>query len=118
MSKLLKKFLLFTFVNINLLASEKLVSIGELVVSIPEGHEYQTDIRTSAPSPSRVCFNNFLQNRVSRISVTENGPSVFQQLNDLGYYTEIRLGRRDSSTLGRDDQSFSMFSLHDVIINL
>ena len=86
------------------------MSIGDLVVSIPSGHEYQTEISTGNPSPSRVCFNNFLQNRVSEISVTSNGPSVFQQLSDLGYYTEIRLGSRDASTVGSDEQSFSMFS--------
>jgi len=111
MDKLIKKILLFTILNFNLFAGESLVSIGDLIINLPDGHSFQQAIKTGTPSQNRQCFNTFIVEEVSKISFPQSQKTVFEQLNELGYFTEIRLGQRSSSQIDNERFSFAMRDL-------
>ncbi len=113
MEKLLKKLILFTLLNFNLFAGETLTSVGGVIINLPSGHSFQKAIEVGDAPKNRQCFEEFITGKVSKISFPKSKRTVFEQISDLGYFPEIRLGKRGSSEVSGDRFSFSMRDLGD-----
>ena len=111
MSKVTKKLILFIILNFNLFAGDTLMSVGGLVINLPSGHSFQQVVTTGEAPKNRQCFEDFITNKVSKISFPNSRKTVFEQVSELGFFPEIRLGQRSSSQVTSDRFSFSMRDL-------
>ena len=109
---MLSKILFLSLFSFQLFASGEVVSIGSVIVSLPKGHSFKfSGAGDKDESKAQGCFRKFIEDRVAKISDKPGGPSIFSKLSGLGYYSEIRLGKRENSRA--DDLSFK-FSMRDL----